>query len=101
MRCAASSLPLFFRYAVMPVARKVWFTEFVAPGDHVRARHFPELFRAPDAGKEHEVPDCVLVGTLGAGIADVLEPFGLGRHIREVLKLGGREQPGCSANSSP
>ena len=25
MCCAASSVPLFFRYAVMPVARKVWF----------------------------------------------------------------------------
>jgi hypothetical protein len=25
MCCAISSLPLFFRYAVMPVVRKVWF----------------------------------------------------------------------------
>ena len=25
MCCATSSLPLFFKYAVMPVARKVWF----------------------------------------------------------------------------
>ena len=24
MCCAASSVPLFFKYAVMPVARKVW-----------------------------------------------------------------------------
>ena len=46
MCCAASSVPLFFRYAVMPVARKVWFPIRVlmpVPGlSHLIAQHLTD-----------------------------------------------------------
>src|ERR1035437_7879848 len=46
MCCAASSVPLFFRYAVMPVARKVWFPIRVSmpvPGlSHLIAQHLTD-----------------------------------------------------------
>jgi hypothetical protein len=60
-----------------------------APGDDMRPRHKAEFFGSLDAGKEHEVLDRIRVGALGVWIADVLEPFGLGRHVGEFLKLAG------------
>ena len=58
----------------------------------MRAGHVAEFFRPLDAGKEHEVLDRVFVGAPGARVADILEPFDLGRHIGQALELGGGQQ---------
>ena len=71
--------------------------QLVAPGDQMRARHGAEFLRPPDAGEAHEVLHRVFVGAAGVPVADVGEPFDLGRHVGEFLKLGGGQQPvgGC------
>jgi len=62
-------------------------TELVAPGDDMRAGHVAEFLRLLDAGKQHEVLDRMFVGALGAGIADICEPFGLRGNIAQPLEL--------------
>ena len=62
----------------------------------MRAGHETEFFRAFDACKQHEVLDRVFVGALRAGIADILKPLGLGRHFRQMLKLGGGQEPSAA-----
>ena len=65
----------------------------VAPGDDVRPRHGAEFLRPRDAGEPHEIPDCVFVGAPGAGIGEIGEPLDLGRHVGELVELGGGQQP--------
>ena len=67
--------------------------QLVAPGDEMRARHGAKFLRTPDAGEAHEVLHRVFVGAAGVGVAEIGEPLDLGRHVGEVLKLGGGEQP--------
>ena len=67
--------------------------QVVAPGDDVRARHRPKFFRPPDAGELHEVAHRVFVGAARVGVGDVGEPFDLGRHVGQPVKLGGGQQP--------
>lgn len=62
-----------------PIAKPV--TQIIAPGDDMCAGHVPEFFRPLDACKEHEVLDGVFVGAFCAGVANVLEPFNLGRNL--------------------
>lgn len=64
--------------------------QLVAPGDQVCARHGAKLLRPHDAGKAHEVLHGVLVGAARVRVADVGEPFDLGRHVGQPVKLGGR-----------
>ena len=75
--------------------------QLVAPGDQMRAGHDAEFLRTPDAGKAHEVLHRVFVGASGMMVGDVGEPFDLGRHIGELVKLGGGEQPvRCAVDGS-
>ena len=67
--------------------------QLVAPGDQMRAGHGAEFFRTADAGEAHEVLHRVFVGAAGVRVADVGEPFDLGRHVGEFLELGGGQQP--------
>ena len=70
--------------------------EIVAPGDDVRARHGAKFLRPLDAGEAHEVLHRVLVSAAGVAVRDVGEPFDLGRHVGELVELGGGQQPGGS-----
>jgi hypothetical protein len=67
--------------------------QVIAPGDDVRPRHGAEFFRPGDAGEAHKVPDRGPVSASRARVAKIGEPFDLGRHIGELVKLGGGEQP--------
>ena len=71
--------------------------QLVAPGDQMRARHGAKFFRAENAGEAHEVLHRVFVGSTGVPVADVGEPFDLGRHVGEFLEFGGGQQSvrGC------
>jgi hypothetical protein len=60
-----------------------------APGDDVRPGHGAEFLRPPDASEAHEVAHGVLIDPLGVRIAEIGEPLGLGRHVGELMKLGG------------
>ena len=46
-------------------------------------------------GEAHKILDRVFVGAAGAGVTEIGEPFDLGRHVGEAMKLGGGEKPGC------
>jgi hypothetical protein len=65
----------------------------VAPGDDVSTRHRAEFLRPLDAGEAHKITDGVFVGAAGVGVGKVLEPLDLGRHIGELLELGGGQKP--------
>ena len=55
---------------------------------------YTHLFlRTPDAGEAHEILDRVLIGAAGMGVAEVGEPFDLGRHVGEPVELGGGQEP--------
>ena len=69
-------------------------SKIVAPGDDVRARHGAELVGPHDAGKAHKVPDRVLIGPPGLRVAQIGEPLDLGRHVGEMVELGGGQKPG-------
>ena len=58
----------------------------------MRPGHGAELLRPIDAGEAHEVVDGVFIGALGAGVAEIGEPFDLRRDIREALILGGGQE---------
>jgi hypothetical protein len=66
--------------------------EIVAPGDDVRSGHRAEFFRPDDARETHEVVDGVPVRPLGAGVAEIGEPFNLRRHLRQVMEFGGGQE---------
>ena len=63
--------------------------QIVAPGDDMRARHRPKLFRSADAGELHEVLHRVLIGAAGVPVGEVGKPFDRGRHVGELLERGG------------
>ena len=67
--------------------------EFVAPGDDVGAGDNAKLLRPGDAGEAHKVLHRVLVDAARVGVADVGEPFDLRRHVGQLVKLGGGQQP--------
>lgn len=75
-----------------PVARS--FAKGFALRDDMRAGHKAEFFRALDAGEQHKIPDGILVGALRAGIADILEPLDLARHLRKAPEFGRGQKPG-------
>ena len=54
----------------------------------VTVRNFP----AAGSGEAHEIPHRVFVGTPGARVGEIGEPFDLGRHVGEAMKLGGGQQ---------
>jgi hypothetical protein len=58
----------------------------------MRPAHGAKCLRPANAGEAHEVVDRVLVGASGASVADVGEPFDLGRYLRQTLKLGGGQK---------
>jgi len=68
----------------------LWVTAFFS---QMRARHRAEFLRTPDAGEAHEILDRVLIGAAGMGVAEVGEPFDLGRHVGELVELGGGQEP--------
>ncbi len=80
--------PVADRAAAKPAPHQV-----VAPGDDVGARHGAKFLRADDPGEAHEIPYPVFVGAAGARVAEIGEPLDLGRHVSELMKLGGGEQP--------
>jgi hypothetical protein len=59
----------------------------------MRAGDHPKFLRAENAGEAHEVLHRVFVGAAGVPVADVGEPFDLGRHVGEFLEFDGGEQP--------
>ena len=67
--------------------------QLVAPGDDVRARHGAEFLRPHDAGEAHEILHRVFVGAAGVRVAEIGEPLDLGRHVGELVELGGGQQP--------
>jgi hypothetical protein len=67
--------------------------QLVAPSDQMRARHRAEFLRTENAGEAHEILHRIFVGPAGVPVADVGEPFDLGRHVGEFLKLGGGQEP--------
>ena len=69
-------------------------SQIVAPGDDMRARHGPKFLRPLDAGEAHEVLHGVLVSSARVSVRQIGEPFDLGRHVGELLKLGRRQHPG-------
>jgi hypothetical protein len=68
--------------------------QVVAPGDDVGARHRAELLGPDDASEAHEVLHRVHIDVARVAVADVGEPFDLGRHIGQLVELGGGQQPG-------
>ena len=48
------------------IVREVLTDALVAPGNHMRASHFPERFRPIQSGQGHEVLDVLLVSPVGA-----------------------------------
>ncbi|MGA8727178.1 MAG: hypothetical protein WB608_00395 [Terracidiphilus sp.] len=46
-------------------------------------------------------PDALLVGAPGAGVADIAEPFDLGRHVGEPVKLLGGQEPFAGDDFDP
>ena len=78
--------PVPDRAAAKPAPRQV-----VAPGDDVGARHRAKFLRPDDAGEAHEIPHRVFVSAAGARVAEIGEPLDLGRHVRQPMKLGGRQ----------
>jgi hypothetical protein len=56
--------------------------------DDVRTGHKSKFFGALDAGEKDEIPDRIFVSATGAGIANVLEPLDLTRHLGESLEFG-------------
>ena len=79
--------PVPDRAAAKPAPHQV-----VAPGDDVGPRHRAKLPRPGDASEAHEVADRVLVDAARVGIAEIGEPLDLGRHIGELMELGGGQQ---------
>ena len=67
--------------------------QIVAPGDDVRARDDPKFLRPADAGKAHEVLDRGFVRAARARVRQIAEPLDLGRHLGELMELGGGEHP--------
>jgi hypothetical protein len=59
----------------------------------MRARHGPKFLRAHDADEAHEVLHGVLVSSARVCVCQVGEPFDLGRHIGQPMKLGSRQHP--------
>jgi len=58
----------------------------------VGARHGAKLLRPDNAGEAHEIPHRVFVGAAGAGVTEIGEPLDLGRHVGELVKLGGGQK---------
>jgi hypothetical protein len=67
--------------------------QLVAPGDQVRPGHDAEFLRPENAGEAYKIFHCGLICATGVRIAEIGEPFDLGRHVGELLKLGGGQQP--------
>jgi Phage integrase family len=67
--------------------------EIIAPGDDVRACHGAEFLRPGNADEAHKILHRVFVGAARVRVGDVGKPLDLGRHIGELVKLGGGQQP--------
>lgn len=65
--------------------------ELLPPGEHMGAGDGAELFGGGDADELAEVLQVALVGAAGARVVEVGEPLGGGRHLGQVLELGGGE----------
>lgn len=62
-------------------ARQILRHQALAPGDHVGASDWAELFRSDDSRDAHEFTDRDLVPPPGAGAAEVGEPLGFWRTV--------------------
>ena len=80
--------PVPDRAAAKPAPRQL-----VAPGDDVRARDGPKFLRPADAGEAHEVLHGGFVRAAGARVREIGEPLDLGRHVGELVELGGGQHP--------
>src|ERR1700674_4186965 len=67
----------------------IFLSGWIAPSEHVRARDDAKLIGPRDAGEVHEVVQVNALRAAGAQVAEIHEPFGFGRHCRELLKLRG------------
>ena len=73
-------------------ATKLLFFQALPPGEHMAARDAAEILRQLNAGKLHEAAQVVLVGAPRLRIVDVGEPLDLGRDLRQLTELLGREE---------
>ena len=65
--------------------------KLVTPLDDVGPGYGPELLGPANLPAQGKLEHVVLVGAAGLGILDVRQPFGLGRHVRELVELGCRQ----------
>ena len=67
--------------------------QVVTPGDDMGAGHAAKLVLLLNAGEAHKIFDGVFVGTPGATVGQVGEPFDFGRHVGQTQESFGGQQP--------